>query len=83
MCVMVTKDLISQSFPNIESAANSLDTEALFIVQGRDVSFQIVWDEGRHNDHMNQLPRSLSYPFGCAPHPKNFQTNSAGNWKRL
>ena len=30
------------TFPNIENAANSLDTEALFMAQGRDVSFQIV-----------------------------------------
>ena len=77
---MVMKDLISQSFPNIENAANSLDTEALFMAQGRDVSFQIIWDEGRHNDCINQFLRLLSYPFGCTPHPKNFQTDSTGNW---
>ena len=37
----------------------------------------------RWRGRMNQLLRSLSYPFGHAPHPKNIQTDSAGNWKRL
>ena len=44
---MVIKDLVSQSFPNIENAANSLDTEALFMAQGMDANFQIIWDEER------------------------------------
>ena len=83
MYAMVMKDLVYQSFPNIENAANSLDTKALFMAQGRDANFQIIWDEESHNDHMNQLLRSSSYPFGCGTHPKNFQTNSAGNWKWL
>ena len=42
MCAMMMEGLISQSFPDIENTTNPLDTEAMFMAQHRDVSFQIV-----------------------------------------